>query len=168
VDNGLFPLKDYEGRYSITVDGRIISHLGKKDRLMRLFLHETGYYVVTLRKGGRYFTRKVHRLLAIQFIPNTSNKPEVNHKDGNKEHNVLSNLEWATHLENMHHAEINGLNSHPKRATKRSKYRGVSWDKGLKSWVAQYESLGVCKHLGRFSTEELAREAYLTHRKWSV
>lgn len=51
----------------------------------------------------------IHRLVAIAFIPNTQNKPEVNHKDGVKANNQVDNLEWSTRSENERHARATGL-----------------------------------------------------------
>ena len=71
--------------------------------------NEKGYRVVYLTIDNNQRKYKVHRLVATAFIPNPLNKPEVNHKDGDKNNNHYSNLEWCTRLENMQHAWSNGL-----------------------------------------------------------
>ena len=72
--------------------------------LMKLTLNATGYYYVLLTKcSKKYFTR-VHRLVALAFIPNYKDKKEVNHKNGIKIDNIVENLEWVTPSENMLHA----------------------------------------------------------------
>ena len=58
---------------------------------------------------GKHHTLRLHRLVAMAFIPNPDNLPEVNHKDGDKHNNCVTNLEWCTNLQNMHHAWENGL-----------------------------------------------------------
>lgn len=58
---------------------------------------------------GQKRTFRVHRLVAMAFLPNPQNKKEVNHIDGNKENNSLENLEWSTRQENAQHAVDTGL-----------------------------------------------------------
>lgn len=68
-----------------------------------------GCLVTDLYNEGRRKTVRVHRLVAKAFIDNHDNKPEVNHKDGNRHNNNVDNLEWVTKQENCIHAWKAGL-----------------------------------------------------------
>ncbi|MBR3246857.1 MAG: HNH endonuclease [Clostridiales bacterium] len=69
-----------------------------------------GYMLVTLNKPyGEKKDYRVHRLVAMAFIPNPENKQEINHLDGNTKNNLVENLEWCTHTENIQHAIETGL-----------------------------------------------------------
>lgn len=68
-----------------------------------------GYFIVTLVHEGIRKNQFIHRLLAQNYIPNPLNKAQVNHIDGNKQNNALSNLEWVTPKENAQHAVRIGL-----------------------------------------------------------
>ena len=70
---------------------------------------KTKYLVVNLRKEGKNKVCQVHRLVAEVFIPNPMNYPVPNHIDGNKENNMVDNLEWVTYSENNQHALNTGL-----------------------------------------------------------
>jgi hypothetical protein len=70
---------------------------------------QRGYPVVRLSYAGFIKTIPVHRLVAEAFNDNPDNKPEVNHKDGNKLNNKADNLEWSTYSENLQHAYNTGL-----------------------------------------------------------
>lgn len=98
--------------YFITEDGQVINT--KTKRTMKLFPNTKGYLRVVLSEDGyqkRYF---VHRLVAEKYVPNPENKPQVNHKDGNKLNNHYTNLEWVTNQENRAHAVENGLHKSTK------------------------------------------------------
>ena len=91
----------------------IVSNTGRVRRKGSEYDHSVyekkGYLLVDLYKEGTRSKKRVNRLVAEAFIPNPHNKPEVNHKDGNKINNNVSNLEWATKKENCRHAWDNGL-----------------------------------------------------------
>ena len=92
----------YEGRYQVTSWGRVYSV--EKERFLIPQENEKGYLRVSLtEENGRRKHKKVHRLVATAFIPNPENKPQVNHKDGNKSNNSFTNLEWVTDEENKIH-----------------------------------------------------------------
>jgi hypothetical protein len=81
--------------------------------LKQVYDKSTGYYLVTLVDGaGVRKNRFIHRLLALTFIDNPLSKPQVNHVDGVKTNNKLSNLEWATSSENSQHAVDLGLTTY--------------------------------------------------------
>ena len=65
--------------------------------------NKNGYVYVSLNKNGKSFNKRLHILVAKAFIPNPNNYLQVNHKDGNKLNNKVSNLEWATHKEQTKH-----------------------------------------------------------------
>lgn len=69
----------------------------------------TGYKKVELTKDGKKKSFKVHRLVAEAFIDNPYHKPNINHKDGNKKNNNVTNLEWVTQKENVEHAYSTGI-----------------------------------------------------------
>lgn len=99
-------IKDFEN-YLISKDGDIYSNYTY--RKLKCSKDKNGYLKIRLvNKSGRK-SMFLHRLLAIQFIPNPLNKPFINHIDGNKYNNKLNNLEWCTHKENMKHAWDNNL-----------------------------------------------------------
>jgi hypothetical protein len=92
--------------YKIREDGVIISRFG---RIVRPQISKNGYIRVELWSDGVGRKYLLHRLLAESFIPNPENKPQINHKDGDKQNNHLNNLEWTTQSENQLHAYRNGL-----------------------------------------------------------
>lgn len=92
--------------YMVSNTGRIRRVGSDKDHSVR---DKKGYLTVDLYKDGKRSTRRVHRLVAQEFVSNPDNKPEVNHKDGNKHNNVSANLEWVTKKENCEYAWKHGL-----------------------------------------------------------
>lgn len=91
-------IKNYEGLYAVTSCGKVWSYRSQKFLSPRV--KENGYLEVVLSKDGVKKAYLIHRLIAETFIPNPDNKPTVNHKDENKSHNYINNLEWMTSAEN--------------------------------------------------------------------
>lgn len=87
-------IKNYEGLYAVTEDGRVWSY--RSNKFMKLGNHHSGYLNVRLFKNGQGKSYSVHRLVAEAYLPNHENLPCVNHKDENKLNNSVENLEWCT------------------------------------------------------------------------
>lgn len=114
-------IKGYEKFYQVSNFGRVKSLQRKhycpkkdeiiiieKEKIIKAYMVK-GYMSVVLTSNNKSKTFLVHRLVAKTFITNIENKPEVNHKDGNKLNNCVENLEWCTKSENIQHAFDTGL-----------------------------------------------------------
>lgn len=112
-------IEGFKGLYQVSNLGRVKS-LGRwvdrqkyraflNERVLTNKKHTGGYENVCLCKEGKNKYRFVHALVAEAFIPNPESKLEVNHIDGNKTNNKVSNLEWNTRIENHMHAIVNNL-----------------------------------------------------------
>ena len=108
-DEAWLDVVGYEGLYKVSNYGRVKSFQGRDERLLTIDTNNANYAKVLLSKDGRGKTLLVHRLVATAFIPNSNNKPQVNHKNGNKLDNRVENLEWSTCSENTQHAYDTGL-----------------------------------------------------------
>jgi hypothetical protein len=102
----------YEKLYEISNLGNVKSlnynHTGKP-KILALKHHKSGYLTVMLCNNGVKKNKSVHVLVAEAFIENPNSYPCVNHIDGNKNNNNVSNLEWVTHSQNTQHAINTGL-----------------------------------------------------------
>lgn len=121
----------YESMYQISNFGRVksIERTCKtkggglrpiSEKILNLPYDKDGYRTAYLSKDSNTITHKVHRLVAIAFIENKHNKPQVNHIDGNKSNNHVDNLEWVTNQENQLHAHDIGLFDHSNKTRRKS------------------------------------------------
>lgn len=126
----------YEGQYKISNTGLVLSlsrdhktGLNKKyitkDRILTPNKTKAGYYYVSLSRKKHL----IHRLVAMAFIPNPTNKPHVNHINSVTTDNRIENLEWVSHRENLTHSMINRNIA--------ASNTGVIWDKQKQKWRSQ-------------------------------
>lgn len=114
-------IKDFEGYYQVSSLGRIRSldrvkstYGGRsyaiKGAIKSIRLNNiSGYSQITLSKDGKKRVFTIHRLVGLNHIPNPNNLPELNHEDGNKQNNAVSNLKWCDKNYNHQHACKTGL-----------------------------------------------------------
>ena len=116
-------IEGFEGYYQVSDMGRVRSldrvvtttrhgkplSMTTKGRILRAPVTRDGYVSIQLFKHSKYYTFRVHRLVAKAFIDNEDNLPEINHIDGNKQNNRVENLEWCTRGHNIRHAFRTGL-----------------------------------------------------------
>lgn len=101
-------IEGFEDKYQISNLGNIKSLKdskgNKREKILKLQKDNKGYLRIQLFKGGKYYTKIVHRLVAIAFIPNPENKPQVNHiKEFEKDNNRVDNLEWCDNKYNCNY-----------------------------------------------------------------
>lgn len=114
----------YEGLYQVSnrgqirsLDKKVRNRYGaqiKRGKILKNQIGKRGYMVILLYKENKPKAITIHRLVCTAFNKNTENKPQVNHKDGNRFNNNSYNLEWVTQQENIKHAWENKL-MNPKR-----------------------------------------------------
>ena len=113
-DNEIWlPIKGFEGSYEVSNLGRVKSVERKifrdnryqpiRERILSQKLSKKGYMIVGLRLNAKSKFKYVHRLVGETFLERPDYECEINHIDENKTNNVLSNLEWCTHLANINH-----------------------------------------------------------------
>ena len=103
------PVEGTNGKYDVSNFGRVRTN-SQRPGLLTLTKQASGYlYAMVELANGKPKNCRVNRLVAQHFIPNPENLPEVNHIDGNKENNHVSNLEWTDRSHNVKHSFDTGL-----------------------------------------------------------
>ena len=96
-------IEEYEGLYQVSNLGRVKSLYWNNERIMKTAKDKDGYLLVNLYKNKKGKSYLVHRLVAMAFIPNPNNLPEVNHKDEDKTNNNVDNMEWCGRKYNINY-----------------------------------------------------------------
>ena len=153
------PIQEFNGEYEVSNLGRVRSmkrYCGMVGRIMPQTIQRTGYYAVTFHMNNKAYCRKVHRLVIEAFTPNPDSLPCINHIDGNKLNNHVSNLEWCTYQANMQHAVRTGL-THPHRWTDEERKQISERNKGQIITPEQREKISQALK-GRKHPEVSARQ----------
>lgn len=136
--------------YEVSESGEIRNKYGK---VLKVSKTNSGYLQTTLyAEKVKTKHRLVHRIVAITYLSNPENLPQVNHKDGNKLNNHVNNLEWCSPQQNTRHSiEIGlkvynnptqGLKLKPRGKKGGSKYFGVCKPSNRKYWLVRVQSQG--------------------------
>jgi hypothetical protein len=155
------PIKNYEGSYEVSNMGKVRSldryciqknnfsdkynHI-YKGKILNQYKNNAGYMQVQLSKRYKTLPKRVHRLVAEAFISNPDNYKCVNHIDGNKLNNNVSNLEWCSYSHNNREARRLGLNKG---------YKGMTYKKRCELAIEYMNQLLF----------DLNRQ-YITFEKW--
>lgn len=102
----MFKIVDGYEWAKVSKDGQVWSV--KRDKPYALDVDRYGYLKARTKHKGKNVRCLVHRLVAMAYIPNPENKPQVNHKDSDRKNNHVDNLEWVTPEENSRHAQEKG------------------------------------------------------------
>ena len=144
----------YEGLYKVNNRGEILSVRSWK--LLKAGRNSHGYMTVSLTKNGKSKTYKVHRLVAIAFIPNPNNYPYINHKDEDKTNNNVENLEWCSHKYNLNYGTAIERRSEAIKLSPLKQRKAVVQLSLLGEFVKEYRS-----------TKEAAEETGIDRRRIS-
>ena len=144
-------VKGFEN-YSVSDFGNVKNNTTRKN--LKNCPSSNGYEQVQLFKDQKRSVLKVHRLVALSFLPNLDAKPMVDHIDNNILNNNVLNLRWSTRIQNGQNRQLNKNN--------KSGQKGVSWDKKANKWRAQITIDGIVVNLGLFINIEDAKQARIT------
>jgi len=169
-------IKGYEGAYQVSdlgnvksLDRKVKSRYDGGRKVFGVTLKQgfdkDGYRVVKLKKHQYSDSQRVHRLVCIAFLDNYEDKPQVNHKNGIKDDNVLGNLEWATLSENRIHAYDTGLQNGLSRRGAKSNFAKLS-EKQVLEIRAMYggdlRGLNETGKKGRLTCKEISEKYKIT------
>ena len=141
---------DGYSNYQVSWFGRVVNT--KTGRILEAGLASKGYLFVVLSKNGKPKIHYIHRLVAREWRANPDERPRFDHIDNDKTNNHHENLRWATLSENSRNMK--------KHKDGSSAYKGVSWHKKANKWSGQIRVDNVKHHLGLFTNEREAAEAY--------
>jgi len=137
--------------YQVSNVGRVRN--GNTGRILKPGTRGKCYLCVSLCENGKVSKHDIHRLVAQEFLENPEEKRCVDHIDGNRANNCVSNLRYASHQENQ-------MNKRKTTTDTTSKYKGVYWNRDKAKWHSRVWIDRKSTHLGLFDDEKEAARAY--------
>lgn len=165
-------VKGYEGHYQVSDSGKVrsldrnIQVEGRselrtlKGRMLKLITNNYGYKVVNFSKDGVHKKIQVHRLVAEAFIVTKKLDFQVNHKDGNKENNHISNLEFLSIGDNMRHAHSTGLIKNYAKKLDEEKVLEI------RKMYAKDENLTLKEIASKYNVSDVSISKILRNKDW--
>ena len=152
-------IEGYEGLYQVSNLGRVktlrrtfLNGRTTQEKILKLQLDRYGYKIVELSKSGKSKKFKVHRLVAIAFIPNDNDYKEINHINEIKSDNRVTNLEWCTRWYNVHYGKnANGTNYGKRGRRKSNSYKALLQYTMDMELVNTWESLRQATETGLYT-----------------
>lgn len=145
--------------YYIADSGELLSYRNGKRRVLKPMVSSKGY--LKYWRNGKSFS--IHQAVAKAFIPNPDKKEQVNHIDGNKANNDVSNLEWVNNLENMRHSWEIGLRK-PKKGAENYQWEGSHSNcKGVRqislegTIIGEYASIAIASRESGFKRAGISK-----------
>ena len=162
----------HKGLYQISDLGRVRNHRG---RILKGYTNSKGYQMVHLRTKDSNKLYSIHRLVAIHFIPNPDNLPEVNHKDEDKANNRADNLEWCTTKYNSNYGtrnkrvaktkRNNTYNTKPVKCIELNKTYPSTREAARQTGIDCSQISAVCNHKKNYKTAGGYHWRYVERRK---
>jgi hypothetical protein len=142
-------VNDFSVSYSISNYGKVLRN--DTNKILKIYDNGIGYKMVSIKINHKYKILYLHRLVAKYFIDNPNNYLEVNHVDFDKSNNTSENLEWCNRKHNMNH-----YYKQPDYSRKKLNTCLIDYYKPSKKWRLRIRVNGERKHIGLFSSYEIA------------
>ena len=162
-------IPDNTNRFEISTHGRLRNSVTQ--HIYKPSLLSSGYYSVRTTLGSRDNKTNIviHRAVAYTFLDNPDCLPEVNHKDGNKENNCLSNLEWCTSHDNQQHKYDMGLFDKRKISGENNANAKLTWDDVRyirKNYIPYSREYGVRAMAKKFNIHRTMMLSIVNNKAW--
>ena len=159
-------VKGYEGLYEVDESGVVYSV--RRNRSLNPIKMKSGYSYVHLCNGKNTKLARIHRIVASAFIPNTENKPQVNHINGDKSDNRVNNLEWCDAKYNMRHAQKLGLFTPEGENNPVSKLTSKEVEKIREEYKRGTKEFGICALGEKYGVSDVMISKIVTGKSWKV